>query len=82
MPRQGDGSAASRATRNFETSTQSRASFAQNDSEEMGEIADAPCVWVIGTDGRAIMVLDYENLAGARLRISRLWSAWAKQPRL
>ena len=37
-------------------------------------IADDPCVWVekIGADGRAVRVLDHENLARARLRIKAL----------
>ena len=35
----------------------------------MIEIADDPCVWVkkIGADGRAVMVLDHENIARVHL---------------
>ena len=41
---------------------------------EMIEIADDPCVWVekIGADGRAVRVLDHENLARVRLRMKAL----------
>ena len=41
---------------------------------EMIEIADDPCVWVekIGADGRAVRVLDDENLARVRLRMKAL----------
>ena len=37
----------------------------------MIEIADDPCVWVkkIGADGRAVMVLDHENIARVHLRM-------------
>jgi hypothetical protein len=42
---------------------------AEDLAEEMIEIADDPCVWVekIGPDGRAVMVLDHEKFARARL---------------
>ena len=41
---------------------------------EMIEIADDPCVWVekIGADGRAVRVLDHENLARVHLRMKAL----------
>jgi hypothetical protein len=37
-------------------------------------IADDPCVWVekIGADGRAVRVLDHENLARVHLRMKAL----------
>ena len=40
----------------------------------MIEIADDPCVWVekIGADGRAVRVLDHENLARVQLRMKAL----------
>ena len=41
---------------------------------EMIEIVDDPCVWVekIGADGRAVRVLDHENLARVRLSMKAL----------
>jgi hypothetical protein len=43
---------------------------AEDLADEMIEIADDPWVWVekIGADGRAVRVLDHENLAGVRLK--------------
>jgi terminase small subunit-like protein len=45
---------------------------AEDLAEEM--IADDPCVWVekIRADGRAVMVLDHENIARVHLRIKAL----------
>lgn len=42
--------------------------------DEMIEIVDDPCVWVekIGADGRAVRVLDHENLARVQLRMKAL----------
>src|SRR4249919_1639471 len=47
---------------------------AEDLADEMIEIADDPCVWVekIGADGRAVRVLDHENLARVRLRMKAL----------
>jgi hypothetical protein len=46
---------------------------AEDLSDEMIEIANDPCVWVekIGADGRAVMVLDHENLARVAPAIHR-----------
>jgi hypothetical protein len=51
-------------------STLARELRAEDLAEEMIEIANDPCVWVekIGADGRAVMVLDHENLARVSLQ--------------
>ena len=44
---------------------------AEDLADEMIEIVDDPCVWVekIRADGRAVMVLDHENIARVHLRM-------------
>jgi hypothetical protein len=56
---------------------------AEDLADEMIEIADDPCVWVekIGADGRAVRVLDHENLARVRLRMKALERQAARMAR-
>ena len=62
-------------TRSYATSNTLTCELRAEDlADEMIEIADDPCVWVekIGADGRAVKVLDHENLARVRLRMKAL----------